>query len=358
MRRRIVFVSTPVSPVGAGDGGGVETMLRLLTPALAARGHEIGVIAPAGSVLPPGIRIYPVTGTPPASATISHRDSQVIVRSEGILERMWEQALFVQREYDVVIATTYDWLSYYLTPFLTIPVLHWVTLASTIAAVDEALSGPYAGRPDGFVFYSKNQAASFQFVNANCAWIIPGAVDTAQFHFRPDPEPVLVWAARISPEKGLEDAVSAAQQTGMPLHVCGKIQDEGYWQSILDATPPGTIIYHGMLAHNELQRVVGAAQAMLVTPKWIEAFGLTVIEALACGTPVVAYNQGGPSEIIEDGKSGYLVPQDDVGALVNAVMGISRLRRSDARSRAENYDVSRMTDRVEEWIDVACTVPR
>ncbi|MBV8903523.1 MAG: glycosyltransferase [Acidobacteriia bacterium] len=89
---------------------------------------------------------------------------------------------------------------------------------------------------------------------------------------------------------------------------------------------------------------------MLVTPKWVEAFGLTVIEALACGTPVIASDQGGPSEIIEHGKSGFLVKANDVEAMADAVAEVGRLSRVEARRRAEEYGVSSMADKVEEWV--------
>ena len=83
----------------------------------------------------------------------------------------------------------------------------------------------------------------------------------------------------------------------MPLNVCGKIQDHDYWQSVRECDAGRKIIYQGMLPHDRLQGVLGRATASLVTPKWIEAFGLTVVEALACGTPVVAYAQGGPGRL-------------------------------------------------------------
>ena len=351
MRRRIAFISTPVSPLGSGDGGGVETTIRQLTAALAARGHDVSVVAPAGSVLPADIRIYPVSGSYSPSATIAERESQVVATSGGALERMWEQAMEIRGRCDLIIAMTYDWLSYYLTRFFPIPVLHWVTLPSSIAAVDAALASSYEIHPDWFVFYSHTQAATFPFVDPASAHIIPGAVDTECFQFQRDPEPALVWVARISPEKGLEDAVRVAQSVSMPLHVCGKIQDLAYWEAIRQADAGGRIVYHGMLSHDRLQEVVGRASACLVTPKWVEAFGLTVVEALACGTPVVAYAQGGPGEIVEDGKSGFLVAQDDVAAMAQAVERIAMIDRRNARRRAENYSVERMAQRVELWAE-------
>jgi UDP-glucose:tetrahydrobiopterin glucosyltransferase len=347
---RLLFVSTPVSPIGTGDGGGVETTLIQLGPALRARGHEVAVIAPERSRLPNGIALHTLPGEPPPSAATIARDASVLVQPDGVLERMWERARKLSTAYDAIVALSYDWLSYYLTPFLPVPVFHLVTLPSCIEAVDLAMRDQYLREPGQFAFCSRTQAASFSFVDVEQTRIIPGAVDTSEFQFHAEAEPMLVWAARISPEKGLEEALEAAQRAGLPLHVCGKIQNEEYWRRIAQSAPAGTLTYHGFLSHRELSAVVGRAAAMLITPKWIEAFGLTVIEALACGTPVIAYDQGGPAEIVEDGKSGFLVPAGDIGAMTVAVGRVGSLCRADARRRAKEFSIVRIADRLEEWV--------
>ena len=352
MARRILFLSSPVAPIGAGEGGGVDTTLRQLAPALVRRGHTVAIIGPEGSVLPEGPALYPVAGSHPANATTAPRDFPVSVASDGVLENMWRSAQRLQKSYDVIVGMTYDWLSYYLTPFFCTRLVHWVTITSTIEAVDRELARGYRERPGDFAFYSRAQASTFPFVDGRSARIIPGAVDLERFAFHEHASPALVWAARISPEKGLEDAVRVAKRLGISLHVCGKIQDESYWQAVQRSAGPGVIVYHGFLPHDRLCQILGTAMAMLVTPKWVEAFGFTVVEALACGTPVVAYDQGGPAEIVEDGRSGYLVPPGDLDAMVEAVRRIHALRRSDARLRAEEYSVDRLVGRVEDWLEM------
>jgi UDP-glucose:tetrahydrobiopterin glucosyltransferase len=355
---RLLFVSTPVSPIGAGDGGGVETTLKQLVPELCARGHEVAAIAPKGSRLPACVAVHVVSGDPPPSATALAPDTTVFVKPTGVLERMWERTRQLAPEYDAIIAFSYDWLSYYLTPFLPVPVLHLVTLPSSVEAVDLAIRERYVRYPDRFAFVSRTQAASFSFVDAEKGRIIPGAVDTDEFRFGAEAEAMLVWAARISPEKGLEDATRAAQEAGLPLHVCGKIQDEGYWRGIAESVPAGVMVYHGFLRHRELSDLLGRAAAMLVTPKWVEAFGLTVIEALACGTPVIAYDRGGPAEIVEHGKSGFLTAVGDTRAVAAAVGSVSSLERAAARRRAEEFSVTRLADRVEEWVGAVLSTTR
>jgi UDP-glucose:tetrahydrobiopterin glucosyltransferase len=346
---RVLLVSTPISPIGGGAGGGVETVVRQLAPTLRERGHGVTVIAPAGSQLPGEVPLHAVAGSPPSNAATGPRDAAIAVQSDGVLERMWDQARHLAPLHDVILSLTYDWLSFYLTPFLPVPVLHWMTLASSLDNIDRAIREQYSRRPDWFAFCSRTQASTFAFVDARRARIIPCAVDTDCFPFAARAERELVWAARISPEKGLEDGVRVAHETGLPLHVCGKIQDQDYWERIIASVPRNTVTYHGFLSPEALSRVLRRGMAMLATPKWVEAFGITVLEALASGTPVIAYAQGGPAEIIEHEKSGLLVPPNDVRAMADAVASIARLDRAHARRRAEEFSIPRMAEHIEQW---------
>jgi UDP-glucose:tetrahydrobiopterin glucosyltransferase len=357
MKRRILFVSTPVSPIGGGDGGGVETTLIHLAPALVERGHTVAIIAPAVSVAPTRTKVFQVLGDLPPSVTTARRDAAIVIPGSGVLEAMWDCARQVQNDFDIIVGMTYDWVSYFLTPWFQTPVIHWITVSSTIDTVDRIICERFKDHPDSLAFYSQTQADTFKALPVSHANLLPGAVDTREFPFSASPENRLSWVARISPEKGLEDAVSVASRAGLSLDVCGKMQDRSYWDSIVSRFPGAAITYHGMLPHALLAKVLGNSIAMLATPKWTEAFGLTLVEALACGTPVVAYARGGPAEIVEHGKSGYLVPPDDSDAMLQAIRKAPELNRLDARARAEEFGIAKLTSRFEDWIGKALRTP-
>ena len=133
MPRRILFVSTPVSPIGAGDGGGVETTLLDLAPCLAERGHTVAIVAPAVSAMPQGSKVFQIEGDPPPDVTTARRDAFAGTSGYGVLEGMWDCAREVQDDFDVIVGMSYDWLSYFLTPFFRTPVLHWITISSFFA---------------------------------------------------------------------------------------------------------------------------------------------------------------------------------------------------------------------------------
>ena len=354
-RIRILMVMPPVGPLGSGEAGGVETFLMNLAPILAGRGHRVGIVAPEGSLVPPGAAVYQVEGNASPSATRADRAARYHALTGGVLENMWEQALGLEREYDAITGVSYDWLPYYLTPFFRTPVGHWITIGSAIDEVDRIIEKRWRSGGLKLALHTSAQCRTFSFLRdepltGGRIHLLYGGVDTRVFEYRAEPENRLCWAARISPEKGLEDAVAVARALRMPLDVCGKIQDEGYWNAVMGGVHGAEIVYHGFLGPAQLRQRYGGARAMLMTPKWTEAFGNTAIESLACGTPVVAYDQGGPAEIVEHGTSGMLAAQGDIAGLIAGVKAAFQLDRKAARARAEQFSFERMADRFEAWM--------
>ena len=130
----------------------------------------------------------------------------------------------------------------------------------------------------------------------------------------------------------------------------GKIQDELYWQQICENYPNDMFEYLGFLSTNEMQQVLRESQALLMTPHWVEAFGNVVIESLACGVPVISYRRGGPAEIIQDGKTGFLVEPDSVSELVNATQRLDEINRQTCRASAEaEFSLEALGSRFEKW---------
>ena len=106
------------------------------------------------------------------------------------------------------------------------------------------------------------------------------------------------------------------------------MQDPACWDAAAAAHPGADVRYEGFLPTDDLQAAIGGCAAMLMTPKWVEAFGNVAIEAMACGVPVIAYRRGGPAEIVVDGVTGFLVEPDDVAGLAVAVGRIGEIDRA------------------------------
>lgn len=347
MPLKLLLMSTSVGAIGSGLGGGVELTLRNLGRSLRQRHHQITVVAPVGSVLD----IAPVVEVPgelQTTAQTEGRSAGVTMPGDAVLANMWDYARQVQGQYDLILNFAYDWLPFYLTPFFTCPIAHLVSMGSLTDAMDRVIGQVMQQFPGTIAVHSQAQAATFPFASA-CR-VLGNGFDLAQYTFQAKSENVLAWVGRLAPEKGLEDAVIAVQKTSIPLKIWGLLQDEAYWQDICDRYPTAPITYEGFLATAELQQALGNCRALLMTPRWVEAFGNVAIEALACGVPVIAYERGGPAEIVQSGKTGWLVEPDSVEGLVSAIAQLDQIDRATCRSYVEaEYSLAAIGDRLEQW---------
>jgi UDP-glucose:tetrahydrobiopterin glucosyltransferase len=345
---KLLFLSTSVGALGSGLGGGVELTLRNIAWELQARGHSLLVVAPQDSFLD-GIALREVAGNLQIPAQTQDRDVPICLPDNSVLANMWEYARQIQGDYDIILNFAYDWLPFYLTPFFNRPVAHLVSMASVSIAMDRIIQRTIARFPTYFAFHSRSQAETFG-LSDDCR-CLGNAIDLSQYHFCDRPQSHLAWVGRIAPEKALEDAIAAANTTGIPLKIYGKLQDKIYWEKICRDYPDAPIEYAGFLTTEELQQALRQCRALLVTPRWVEAFGNVAIEALACGVPVIAYHRGGPSEIVRDGVTGFLVEPDSVTGLVEAIQRIDEIDRSACRKQAESeYSLKAMGDRMEAWL--------
>lgn len=326
-------MSTPVGALGTGLGGGVELTIANLAKELRSRGHQIDIIAPAGSSLG-DLSIVQIPGELQLTAQTQDLEAAIVMPPNPVLGNMWAHAREIQHNYDLIFNTAFDWLPFYLTPFFDRPIAHFVSMGSQIAAIDLAIDRVAQAYPGTIGVCTRAQAQTFRFGDL-CQVVGGSGVDLELYDYCDTPAQALAWVGRISPEKALEDAVAAAQTAGMRLKIMGKIQDAAYWERIQHEYPRAQIEYLGFLSTTQLQTALRTCKGMLMTPRWVEAFGNVAIEALACGVPVIAYRRGGPAEIVTDGKTGFLVEPDSVAGLVGAIGRLDEIDRWDCRRIAE-----------------------
>ena len=356
--KRILIASTPVGPLGSGVGGGVELTLHSLVLGLSSRGHHVEVVAPAGS-LHVGARVHQIAGDPQVSSQTEGRDAPISMPPSPVLGAMWEWIRAHQDHYDVVLNLAYDWLPMYLTPFLRVPVAHLVSMASLNDAMDAALRDLVRTQPLAAAVHSRAQADTFPDVADELHVVGNGiAVERYDVHLTADEPGHLGFIGRISPEKGIDDVFAISAATGIPVKAWGLMQDEHAWSDAAAAHPGAQVTYEGFLATDDLQAAIGGCRAILMTPKWVEAFGNVAIEAMACGVPVIAYRRGGPGEIVIDGETGFLVEPDDVAGAVAAVHRLDEIDRAVCRRRVEeHYSTDALAKRIDAWLDLLVAVP-
>jgi len=349
--RRILLASTPGGPLGSGIGGGVELTLHNLVYGLGLQGHHVEVVAPAGS-LHVGERVHQVKGALQVSSQTQARDAPIEMPSGSVLAAMWSTVSDIQDQFDAVINLAYDWLPLYLTPFMRVPVLHLVSMGSLNDVMDSALADVELELSGRLAAHSMAQANTFP--DPAMFRIVGNGIVTERYDLqtRPDAEAALGFVGRISPEKGLEDVAELSARTGRVVRVWGMMQDEAYWHRVAIEHPDARLDYRGFLPTDELQAEIGRCAALVMTPKWVEAFGNVAIEAMATGVPVLTYDRGGPAEIVVDGVTGFVVPADDVDALADAVERIDQIDRAMCRQRVDaEYSSLAMADRVVTWVD-------
>ncbi|MBD6619834.1 glycosyltransferase family 4 protein [Komarekiella sp. 'clone 1'] len=355
-KMKLLFVSTPVGPLGSGMGGGVELSLYNIAQEMIRRGHQLQIVAPAGSSWN-DLPLVQIPGNLQIIAQSQERTAPITMPENSLLANMWDYTRQVQGDYDLIVNFAYDWLPFYLTPFFGCAIAHLVSMGSLSNALDQIIKQLVKQFPGTIGFHTQTQAATFA-LEQECPYLSNG-IDLSLYDFCSEPKQQLAWVGRIAPEKGLEDAVAASQSTNIPLKVMGKIQDELYWQKICQDYPNAPLEYLGFLSTNQMQQVMGECRALLMTPHWVEAFGNVTIESLACGVPVISYRRGGPAEIVQDGKTGFLVEPDSVPGLIDAIARLDEINRYTCRQQAETeFSLQALGDRFENWfhkiLDLRC----
>jgi glycosyltransferase involved in cell wall biosynthesis len=186
-----------------------------------------------------------------------------------------------------------------------------------------------------FISISENQrrdAPDLQF----CSTVYNG-VDPTKFAFGESHEDYLIFAGRITPEKGVKEAIEVAEQTNRRLLIIGPVYDrhQEYFNQYVKPHLNDKILYLAFMEQEQLIKYYQKAAALLVPIQWEEPFGLTMIEAMACGTPVIALRRGSVPEVVENGKTGFIC--DHVQDMVDAVNNIEQISRKDCRKHVEQH---------------------
>jgi UDP-glucose:tetrahydrobiopterin glucosyltransferase len=347
---KLLFVFSPIFPFLQNPSigvGGVELNLCNIAQEMIRRKHQLQIVSPAGStdrLLP----IKEVEGELQACVPETKYPDPAIIPNNAVLANMWDYARQVQHDYDLILNFSHEWLPLYLSPFFSCPVLHYVCIGASIVVIDRQIAKVAHLCPGTLGAHTKTQAATYSVPES--FRILGGAVDVTKYEFCPEPGESFAWAGRITRNKGLEDAVAAANATGMNLKVFGLMQDREYWEQIRQDYPNAPVEYMGFLPTEKFKTELGNCRALLMTHKWVEALGRVALEALACGVPIISYRRGGPEEIVIDGKTGWLVEPDSLEDLIAAMKRIDKIDRSLCRGRAEmEYSLPALGDRLEQW---------
>ena len=306
------------------DYGPWERVAGLLAAGLHARGVDVTLYATLDSETP---------------AKLDGVCAHGYAEDTSLDGRVWEalhvaHALERSGDFDIV-HNHLDWLPVALEQFARAP------LVTTI----HGFSGP--------AIMPVYERASSAFVSISLADRAPGiryvanvyhGVESAELPFDPVGGDSLVYFGRIHPDKGTADAIEIASRAERRLVICGIVQDEAYFRERVEPHIDGDrVTYLGSVGPLQRAEVLGGAAALLHPVFFAEPFGLSVVESMTCGTPVVAYERGSMAEIVDVGETGYLVA--GVEEAVEAVERAVGLDRAVCRQVAERrFSAARMVD--------------
>ncbi len=319
---RILILASAVGCFGDGATGGVSRYADAMVTALSAAGHDCLVLVPEGSTLPPDMEALQFPGTFQASAAIADRQIHPVPEN-AVLAAMLDWAYTQRADFDRIINLNHDYLPVFVTALFDGKLWHIPNLTSSDGATDQLIVKRYSEYPSQFAAISNFQAGKLGLQGAPALWFGMRAQPAGA----PPPEGApIFWSGRITPEKGLEAAAEIAAKAGRELIVAGHIENQAYYESVMNCHGQ-TIDHRGFLSLEALLSLCAQTCATLQTQSWEEALGLTTIEALAAGTPVVAFDRGANGEIIQDGVNGFLISPGDTAGAAEAIAKVGQIDR-------------------------------
>ncbi len=334
----IAIIGSLLTPVPPSGQGSVELLAYYQALIMARDGHNISLFAPSDSHVPHDrVRIVE-TGSSVASFTRSvTTNSPEEVYGAAYNARLRQvnlsntlELLKKISDIDVILNNCFDEAPVFATEDrIKIPMFHIMHVPIL---------------PQAAAIFKKYKTRLIPISNAqrpdqpdlNYTDTVYNGVDTAKFTYSGDHDGYLLYLGSMGRNKNPKDAILAAKESGNTLLLGGRIKDRDYYETELAPLIDGKQIqWIGEKHPDEIIRIYQRAKAFLFPTLWNEPFGLVAIEALSCGTPVIAYPNGGLVEIIKDGVNGYLVKNRQ--EMVQKIKEIDKIDRAVCRTYAEGH---------------------
>jgi len=322
---RIAHIAPVAAPVRPGEGGSIEQLVSLLSEELVRRGHDVTLYATSDSHTSARLRAAHPHGYDTDDELWDWQFHEAINAA-----RAFEHA----GEHDVIHAHDYHAVPFsrlVSTPLIVTP---------HVAVAPESVRA-YADRPDVEVV-AISDFQSGLLAGAPSLTVIRHGIDVAAFPFEGRVGSHLLFLGRMLADKGAADAIRIAHAAGMELVLAGGAE-EGYDVAAELGIDGERVRYVGRVGAAERNRLLASAAALLFPAVYPEPFGLVMLEAMACGTPVLASRLGAVPEIVEDGVTGFTAPTWE--GLADLVAAARALDRATVRAAAEaRWDFRRMVD--------------
>jgi glycosyltransferase involved in cell wall biosynthesis len=227
-----------------------------------------------------------------------------------------------------------------------------LTKTPTVFTIHDPIKGLYKfmleqtkKQPSTFLITLSN-AQRKPLPTLNYTGTVYNGLDLKNYPFNPKPKDFFVFAGRFCQEKGVDLAISAAKAAKVKLKLAGGPDKGRFFKEKIKPYLGRDIQYVGMLNFKEMGKFYKEAKGLLYPIRWEEPFGLVMIEAMACGTPVIAFDRGSAKEVIKDGKTGFVV--NSLKEMTEAIKNIDKIKREDCRIWVEkNFTIEKMVENYE-----------
>jgi len=315
---RIAMLAPPWISIPPRGYGGVECVVSALTEALVARWHAVTLFCAPGSVS--SARVVTVLDEcHPDEIERSIHEADHVARAFSEIE-----SAAGERQFDVVHDHC-GFTALAMADRLETPMVH-------------TLHGPLTSSTAGFYLEHGSKAALVAISRAQLATVPAGLhpldaihnpIDVAAWPRRERKDDYLLWVGRITPEKGPHRAIAAARAAGVPLILAGVVQpgqQEFFQREIAPHLDGDRVRFIGEVGGAAKQALFAGARGLLMPIRWEEPFGMVMVEALVCGTPVIAFPEGGARDLVVHGQTGFLVDNEEMmGEAVSHLPAISAL---------------------------------
>jgi glycosyltransferase involved in cell wall biosynthesis len=336
---RIALLAPPWIPVPPPGYGGIELVIAELAGGLVRHGHDVALLAAPGSRS--SARVVPLLERDHADE-IGHPlfDADHVGRALTVIDAAARRG----RPFDII----HDHSGFSLVAIgdrVDVPVLH-------------TLHGPFTDETSAFyrqhadkVWLSGLSAAQLAAgpPGLRSVGVIPNPIDLGAWPLERRKDGYLLWIGRMTEEKGAHRAISVARRAGLPLILAGPVQPgqrEFFEREIEPHIDCKQVYYVDEVGGERKRELFAHAAALLMPIRWPEPFGMVMIEAMACGTPVIAFREGSAPEVVAEGRSGFVV--DDEDEMAAAVDRLDELDPAQCRAAvAERYDVDVVTSAYE-----------
>jgi glycosyltransferase involved in cell wall biosynthesis len=336
---RVAMIAPPWISVPPAGYGGIEAVVSLLCDELVARGHDVVLLAAPGSRSAASVRSPLESEHPDRIGWALYEANHVGVAYDAI-----EEAARNGRSFDVVHDHS-GFTAVAMAPRSPAPVVH--TLHSPF---NEDTTPFYVrhGHKVTLVAISRYQQEHAP-PGVRITEMVPNPIRVEDWPFCEQKEPYLLWVGRFDPVKGADRAITVARRAGLRLVLAGPVQpgQEPYFHREIEPHIDGEMVrYVGEIGGAARKQLFAHAKAFLMPIRWAEPFGLVMIEALVCGTPVLAFPEGAVGEIVIDGENGFQV--SDEQRMVDAISRLDQIDPLRCReSVASRYDAPIIAERYE-----------